>query len=192
MTDLIDLTPAARHLAQLLAGVTDDQFPDRTPCEDYTVGDLIDHIDNFAQAFTAAATKDFGEATSGAPEPGVANLGPDWRTRIPARLEALAEAWAKPDAWEGTTQAGGVDLPAAVMGRFGLDELVVHAWDLARATGQPFTCDQRSLDVVQALVTPQPNGDPSGPFGPPVAVPEDAPQLDRVIGYTGRDPHWTP
>ncbi|MCS7481959.1 TIGR03086 family metal-binding protein [Umezawaea endophytica] len=191
MTDLIDFSPAVRRLATLLAGVTDAQLTARTPCTEYTVGDLIDHIDNFAQAFTAAATKDFGDQTTAAPAPGAANLGPDWRTRVPARLEALAAAWAEPTAWDGDTQAGGVTLPAAVMGRFALDEVVVHGWDLARATDQPFTCDQPSLDVLEPLVTPQPNGDPSGPFGPAVPIPADAPQLDRVIAYTGRDPRWT-
>ncbi len=188
---MIDLTPATRQLTHLLSGVTDDQLTARTPCEEYTLGDLIDHIDNFARAFTAAARKDFGPATTATPDPAASHLGPDWRTRVPARLETLAEAWAEPGAWEGDTQAGGVTLSADVMGRFALDEIVVHGWDLARATDQPYTCDQESLDVVQALVTPQPNGDPSGPFGPPFPVPADAPQLDRVIGYTGRDPHWS-
>ncbi|PRY41760.1 TIGR03086 family metal-binding protein [Umezawaea tangerina] len=186
----IDLTPAARRLAHLLAGVTDDQLTGRTPCTEFTVADLINHIDGFATGFTAAARKDIGPATSAAPAASP-ELSPAWRTTIPAKLDTLAESWSKPDAWEGTTQAGGVDLDAATMGRFALDELVIHAWDLARATAQPYTCDQTSLDVIEALVTPQPNGDPSGPFGPPVPVPTDAPQLDRVIGYTGRDPHWT-
>jgi uncharacterized protein (TIGR03086 family) len=188
MSDLIDLTPAARELVRLLSGVTDDQLTARTPCEEFTLGDLIAHVDDFTSAFAAAAAKDLGPATTGSPDS--TGLGPDWRTRVPAKVEAMAEAWGEPDAWEGTTQAGGVDLPAAVMGRFALDELVIHAWDIARASRQPFICDQRSLDVLEALVTPQPNGDPSGPFGPPVPVPADAPQLDRVIGYTGRDPHW--
>ncbi|HEX6339446.1 TIGR03086 family metal-binding protein [Umezawaea sp.] len=184
MTDQIDLTPAVARLTHLLAGVTDDQLAARTPCTEFTVGDLIDHVDGFAQAFSAAARKDFDTPTTPDPDP-------DWRTRVPARLEALAEAWSKPDAWEGDTQAGGVTLPAEVMGRFALDEVVIHGWDLARATGQPFTCDDRSLDVLEALVAPQPNGDPSGPFGPPVPVAADAPQLDRVVAHTGRDPRWT-
>jgi uncharacterized protein (TIGR03086 family) len=191
MSDQIDLTPAANELVRLLSGVTDDQFTAPTPCEEFTLADLVLHIDNFTSAFTAAAAKDLGPATNGSPNSAPTELAPDWRTTIPAKVRAMAEAWSKPDAWEGTTQAGGVDLPAAVMGRFALDELVVHAWDLARASRQPFICDQQLLDVVEALVTPQPNGDPSGPFGPPVLVPADAPQLDRVIGYTGRDPHWT-
>jgi uncharacterized protein (TIGR03086 family) len=191
VTDLIDFTPAVRQLVRLLSGVADDQFDARTPCDEYTLGDLVDHIDNFAQAFTAAATKDLGDRTTATPDSAAANLGQDWRTRVPARLEALAEAWAKPDAWEGDTQAGGVTLSAAIMGRFALDEVVIHSWDLARATNQSFTCDQNTLDVIEALVTPQPNGDPSGPFGPPVSVPVDASQIDRVVGYTGRDPHWT-
>lgn len=186
MSDVIDLTPAARELLRLLAGITDDQLTARTPCEEFTLGDLIAHVDDFATGFTAAATKDFATAPAAGAE-----LGSDWRTRVPAKVEAMVAAWADPAAWEGTTQAGGVDLPASVMGRFALDELVIHAWDLARASGQSHICDQESLDVVEALVAPQPNGDPSGPFGPVVPVPEDAPQIHRVLGYTGRDPHWT-
>ncbi|WNV84655.1 TIGR03086 family metal-binding protein [Umezawaea sp. Da 62-37] len=187
---VIDFTPATRRLVELLAGVTDAQLTNRTPCAEFSVADLVNHIDGFATAFTAAARKDFGPATSATPA-APSDLSPAWRTTVPAKLDTLAESWAEPDAWTGTTRAGGVDLDAAIMGRFALDELVVHAWDLAQATDQPYTCDQASLDVVEALVTPQANGDPSGPFGPPVAVPADAPQLDRVIGYTGRDPRWT-
>src|SRR4051812_11303864 len=117
----IDFTPAARRLVDLLAGVTDAQLTDRTPCDEFTVADLINHIDGFATGFTAAARKDIGPATSAAPAASP-HLSPAWRTTVPAKLDTLAESWAKPNAWEGITQAGGVDLDAAIMGRFALDE----------------------------------------------------------------------
>ena len=52
------------------------------------------------------------------------------------RLDQLAEAWADPAAWEGLTEAGGLTMPAEVAGTVALDEVVLHGWDLARATGQ--------------------------------------------------------
>ena len=94
------------------------------------------------------------------------------------------------------TRAGGVDLPGEVAGLVALDELVVHGWDVARATGQPYEVDVPSLETVQAFVAqfsePGMEEARAGLFGPVVEVPEDAPLLDRVIGLTGRDPAWSP
>ncbi len=91
------------------------------------------------------------------------------------------------------THAGGVDLPAEVAGIVALDEVIVHGWDIAVASGQSFSSEARlveaALQFVQSTVAQNPDGSP-GLFGPPVPVPEDAPVLDRLIGLTGRDPAW--
>jgi uncharacterized protein (TIGR03086 family) len=184
---MFDLGPAAQRMATLLDGVADEHLGARTPCEEYTVGDLVEHIGGLANAFAASAAKEFGSETSQAPVGDASRLAEDWRTAIPAQLIVLAEAWAKPDAWEGLTQAGGVELPAAVMGQVALNELVIHGWDLARATGQAYDPDEQSLQVALGIVTPQ-EGASRGPFGPVVDVPADAPLLDRVIAMSGRDP----
>jgi uncharacterized protein (TIGR03086 family) len=108
----------------------------------------------------------------------------------------LADAWRDPDAWTGMTKAGGVELPGEVAGLVALDELVIHGWDVARATGQAYDCDAPSLEAVQAFVSqfsePGQEEMRAGLFGPVVEVPDDAPLLDRVIGLTGRDPAWSP
>jgi uncharacterized protein (TIGR03086 family) len=91
------------------------------------------------------------------------------------------------------TRAGGLDLPGEVAGVIALDELVIHGWDLARATAQDYDPDKASLQTVLPFVTQAADGEPQeGLFGPPVAVPDGAPLLDRVIGLTGRDPAWSP
>jgi uncharacterized protein (TIGR03086 family) len=78
----------------------------------------------------------------------------------------------------------------------GLDELVIHGWDLARATGQPFDDDPTSLEVVHGFVAglAQPGQEQmrSGIFGPIVDIPDDAPLLDRTLGLAGRHPTWSP
>ena len=56
-----DLRPAATRLGALVAGVPDDALANATPCPDYCLGDLLDHVGGLALAFTAAATKTFGE-----------------------------------------------------------------------------------------------------------------------------------
>lgn len=93
------------------------------------------------------------------------------------------------------TQAGGQVLPGAMAGRIALDELVVHGWDIARATGQPFDCDVATLGEVESTVTKVRDGndgDVPGLFGPVVPVDDTAPALARVLGLTGLDPAWTP
>ena len=193
----VDLEPAVRRTAALIAAVPDDLLSAPTPCERYTVGDLIDHIGGFAIGFTAAAAKATGDGPPSAPQPGDASRLPaDWRTRIPRDLAGLAEAWRTPDAWTGMTRAGSVELPGEVAGLFALDEVVVHGWDLARATGQPYGADDDHLRAILGLLTPfvasQDAGSADGIFGPAVAVDGDAPLLDRVLGLTGRDPAWSP
>jgi uncharacterized protein (TIGR03086 family) len=191
----VDLEPAARRLADLVGGVPDGLLDAPTPCPAYTLGDLLDHVGGAALAFTGAAVKDTGDVTSHAPSGDVSRLGDDWRTRIPRDLLALAAAWRDPDAWTGMTKAGGVELPGEVAGLVALDEIVVHGWDVARATGQAYDCDTASLEAVLAFVSqfsePGQEEMRAGLFGPVVEVPEDAPLLDRVIGLTGRDPAWS-
>ena len=190
----IDLGPAARQTAKLLAAVGDEQLSAPTPCVEYSLGDLIDHVGGLSQAFTAAAAKDLGTETSQGPSADATRLGAAWRTRIPGQVFALAEAWRNPDAWEGMTRAGGIDLPGGVAGRVALNELVLHGWDVARASGQPFDCDPDALDAsmefVSAMSTPEEEAGREGLFGPPVEVPADASPLDHVIGLSGRDPAW--
>ena len=195
MTSVPDLAPAARRMAGLLANVHDSQLTAPTPCADYTLGTLLDHVDALTKAFVRVAQKDFPEGRTRPPAPDASRLPPDWRDRIPEQLDALAAAWRAPSAWEGMTWAGGVDLPGEVAGSVALDELVVHGWDIARATGQPYTAGKDEVATCLAFVGPtaeQSGGEGvEGLFGPAVDVPADAPPLDRLIAMTGRDPSWT-
>lgn len=193
MTEMLDLDPAARTMTRVIAGIRDDRLNARTPCPEATLGDLLDHVGGLCVAFTAAATKEFGEVTSRPSTPSAANLGDDWRTRIPAQVAALAQAWRDPAAWTGTTRAGGLELPGRIAGLVALDELVIHGWDLAAAAGLPYACDDASVAACTAFastVTPAQRAE-GGLFGPVVVVPDDASALDRLIGMTGRDPSWT-
>jgi uncharacterized protein (TIGR03086 family) len=188
----VDLGPAAETLAELVESVPAGALDRPTPSGDYSVGDLVDHIGTLAVAFADAATKTAGEYAAAAPQGSAAHLGPDWRSSIPRDVRALAVAWRDPAAWAGMTAAGGFDLPGEVAGVVALDEVVLHGWDLARALGRPYPSDPASLDVVLGFVTQSAaEGGGDGLFGPPVAVPDDAPLLDRIVGLAGRDPAWS-
>ena len=189
MSERIDLHPAAQRMARLVDAVPDDALGLPTPCEKYTVGDLLDHIGGAALAFTAAAAK---TPLEGGPSGDAANLGDGWRQRIPRDVATLADAWRADEAWEGMTAAGGVDLPAEVAGVVALDELVIHGWDLAKATGQDPGYDGPELEAVHGMVQGFRSSGIEGLFGPEVAVAEHAPMLDRILGLAGRESGWQP
>ena len=190
----LDLTPATEMLARVVADVGDHQLGALTPCPGVTVAALLDHIDGLCVAFTAAAAKDL-DAGRQPPSADGSRLGTGWRTRIPGRLAQLAAAWDDAEAWQGMTRAGGADLPGEVAGRVAMDEVVVHGWDLAVATGHDYACEEEPLqaayEFAQSAVAQNPDGSP-GLFDPPVTVPDNASQLDRLLGLTGRDPAWRP
>ena len=184
---VLDPGPAAEEMSALIAAVPDEMLSRPTPCPAYRLGDLIDHVGGLALAFTAAAAKERGPMTE-APRPGDASrLGEDWRTHIPRNLSAMAAAWRDPVAWTGMTHVGGADLPGEVAGLAGVDELVVHSWDIARSSCQELTPDPAAVEAAHGFLTAA-----GGPFGPVVTVPAEHPLLDRVIGLAGRDPDWTP
>lgn len=187
-----DLMPAAAALAAVLRGVRDDQLNAPTPCEDMTVAAILDHVDGFAWAFECAARKQT-VAVDAAPRADADHLRPDWRTQIPDRLDAMVSAWREPSSWEGRTSVGGIDQTAEETGYVGLDELVVHSWDLARATGQDLAVDAASIEgalrFVEKVTASAPAGVP-GLFGPALKVSDSASDLERLLALTGRAPDW--
>jgi uncharacterized protein (TIGR03086 family) len=187
----LDLSPAATMLAELIRNISDDQLRGPTPCPDYTVGDLVDHVGGLAIAFTMAAAKEVPADAPGGSGDG-SRLTDDWRRRIPDDLGKLAAAWKQPEAWTGMTRAGGLDLPGEIAGVVALDELVIHGWDVARSTGRPFSVDEESLTAVDHFVQGFSAEGTPGLFGPRVPVSERASHLDRVVGMAGRDPAWPP
>lgn len=188
----LNLGAPAAEMARLAAAVRDDQLDDPTPCAGTAVAGILAHVIGLSIAFRDGAAKIGGPTTS--TPPGPVPLPDDWREQLPLRVEALAAAWLDPSAWEGETTVGGVTMPAPNVAGFANNELVVHGWDLAVATGQDYHPAEANLEASWQLVshTPDDSAVRTGLFGPVFPVPADAPLLDRTLGGAGRQPDWAP
>ena len=187
-----DLAPTADAVKRVIAGVRDDQLADPTPCAGTSVAGMLDHFVGLTVAFRLGAEK---QPQEGGPRADADQLPADWRQRLPRQLDALVAAWRQPAAWEGIAEVGGAKMPATAMGVIALNELLVHGWDLAAATGQRYEIDpaaaQRCLQFARELAAGAPEVR-NGMYGPEVQVADDAATFDRLLGATGRDPGWAP
>jgi uncharacterized protein (TIGR03086 family) len=186
---VIDLNPVCERMTKVLAGVTDGQLTNSSPCALWTVGDLIDHVDQVALVFTALAIQDTHRLQNAATDPDAAHLDPNWQESISQHLRTLGESWDKPAAWKGSGNVPGSDLSNETWGKITLTELVVHGWDIARATGQPFDLPEPSLRACFEHVAEfVPNAPVPALWGPSVDIATDEALMDRIVGITGRRP----
>ncbi|MGB7236043.1 MAG: TIGR03086 family metal-binding protein [Rhodococcus sp. (in: high G+C Gram-positive bacteria)] len=163
---------AADKWDEVIGQVGDDDWEKSTPCEGWTVRELVDH----AMHWQGRGAGVFG-----------ADVDPDgeWATLKPALATALAD----PANLEGTAEALGGTPKPAVAGLITAD-LLVHSWDLARAIGVdatlPEAAAESTLMGLQRL--PEDMLRSERMFGPAVAVPDDASAQDKLIGFVGRQP----
>jgi uncharacterized protein (TIGR03086 family) len=177
-----------------IRGADPRRFGDPTPCSDYTVETLLHHLAfGLLLAQLGAERRDLDPSITdyehapylvGAPEP-------DWAALAAAQGAATAAAWAEPAAWEGEASFMGNAMPAAAIGSMMTTEFVLHGWDLATATGQPFAVSEdlaaAALEGVRAIA---PTGREAGWFAAAVELPAGASTLERVLAASGRDPSW--
>ena len=179
----------------LVEGVADDQLGLPTPCPDYTVADLLDHIDTLSIAFVAAATQDERGGGTRPPPGDAARLGDGLADAHPRRPRRLADAWRDPEAWTGMTVTAAVETPGEVAGLIGLDELVVHGWDIARSTGQELECDDDVARSLPPSARDVPEPGKVGRAGRTVRHRGRRPGRRAAagpgLGLSGRDPAWT-
>lgn len=188
MADTRDLHErAAAHFGKLLDNVTEGQWTDGTPCTDWDVRALADHVivgNNFFAAAARGEKASFDQLAGDLPE--------DRKVAFAESAKLTAEAFAADGVNDRMFELPFGTLPAQAAIGIHFVDIVVHSWDLARATGQPPEVPQdlveQAWNITQLFPdTPDLRG-PGGPFGPKVDVPADAPALDRLVAFLGRHP----
>ncbi|MGW4485907.1 TIGR03086 family metal-binding protein [Amycolatopsis sp. NPDC004368] len=160
-----------------------------TPCADYDVRGLLNHLLYWGPWLAAAGRRETYTATGSEAEAPL--VRDDWFATLEKQTEALVDAFTPAAAWEGLATLGSATVPAAIVGDMVLGEFVIHGWDLARAAGTPLSCPDEAAEAVRAsAVAMGEQARSMGVYGPEVAVPADAPALDRALGASGRNPGW--
>ncbi|MQA78074.1 MAG: TIGR03086 family protein [Streptosporangiales bacterium] len=179
---------ACAPVVEIVRAIGPDKLDAQTPCAEYDVRGLVNHLLFFGPSLEGAGRK--------APTPPPAEnesdvdltKADDWAGDLVAQLERTAAAWSAPEAWEGTTSmVGPTPMPAPMIGGMVVGELVLHGWDLAQATDQRPVWDDDVLAFVHGeLENTAQMGRKMGAYGPEVPVPADAPLLHRILGLAGR------
>lgn len=171
--------------ADLIAGVPPARRHHPTPCPDYDVAAMVDHLVGWVKGFEAAAT--------GRPldvDPSTAPTGDDPAGEFRASAHRLVAGW-RDNGLDRTVSLAGGETPGEMAFNITLMEYLTHGWDLAVGSGQPvpFTADEAEQVLARAERTlPAQHRGPGMAFGEIVPVAADAPALDRLIGFMGRDP----
>lgn len=162
-----------------------------TPCTAFDLKALVNHFIGTSAALTRVGLR----VPLDAEDPYGSRLDPsagDWPRELAAHVETLARAWSEAQSWEGTVDMGGGQMPATMIGEMALAETLLHGWDLARTTGQQLTvADDVAAELRRSVEETAALGRSMGAYGREVSVPEDASDLDRALGASGRDPYWS-
>jgi uncharacterized protein (TIGR03086 family) len=172
----------ADRFAERIAAVPPDRWQSPSPCDGWTALDVVRHVVESHSLFLALVNRETGPLPDVAEDP--AGAWDAARAAVQADLDDPARAAAE---YEGRFGRGTF---AEAVDRFANTDLVVHGWDLARATGQDDRIDPEDVRRVLAATTSL-DDSMRGPktFGPPVDVPADADEQTRMLAFLGRRPH---
>jgi uncharacterized protein (TIGR03086 family) len=165
------LADVAERTGRLISNIAPNQWGDPTPCTEWDVRALVDHLIGGNARFTAALS---GQA--GRPD-GYADS-----------TERMLAAFRAPGALDRVVEVPFGKVPATVALHLRLADVMVHGWDLARATGQHAEYPEDVVEQALAFslaALPAVRSDRS-PFAPPQPVDDDAPALERLAACLGR------
>lgn len=190
MTGSIDPITALERswdeLAKVIANLDDAAL--RAPCADcpaWDVRGVLNHVLGAALMFNGAndgveLPEDAGDA-----------IGSDSAASAVAAIGAANVAsWARPGGLEGERVYPFGSYPAPMGLVINVGEVALHAWDIAKATGQPARIDADVAQLVLDFYQHAPMDDlrAHGVYGPEIPVDASAPVADRLLGFMSRQP----
>ena len=185
MDDIELLEGIVAKTGDLIAGVDETNQDGPSPCAEYDAKGMVDHLVGWLQSFEAAS---HGRTFDG--DAGSYKAGDDPAAEYRALADSTVEGWRTNGFDREVTLMGGPQ-PASMVFNMTVMEELTHGWDLAKASGQPvpYTEEEAAAVLARAENTLPPQFRGEGmPFGEIVEVPADAPAIDRLAGFMGRQP----
>jgi len=188
------MAPAAAEAARVVAGVPGHPMDAPTPCDDWDLRTLVNHV--ILWTAYSAERRAYGESVAEDLMSKDFTADPGFAQDYAAQIDRAVAAWSDPAAWERELGVMGSGTPAADVAAMLIAEMVLHGWDIARATGQEYACDEAVAANVLATVEAQ--GElfrQYQGFAAIVSLSADqdgATVLDRALSLSGRDPQWKP
>jgi uncharacterized protein (TIGR03086 family) len=182
------MAAAAAEAARVVAGAANaENLDQKTPCTDWDLRTLLNHT--ILWTSYSAERRAHGESVAEELMSKDFTAEPGYAQAYQAQIAKAVQAWSSPEAWAGDRNVMGSATPAADIAAMLIAEMVLHGWDIAKATGQDYHCD----DAVAANVlgTVEAQGElfrQYQGFAAIVPVPDHATTLDRALALSGRDP----
>jgi uncharacterized protein (TIGR03086 family) len=177
------LEAAIAATGTILDAITEDQWDVASPCTDWSVREVADHLVAGNDLFTRALGGNLPTAPDA--EAGVAQA-------YHRSARQLLRTFSEPGVTARVVQVPFGAVPGAIALQLRLTEILVHGWDLARATGQDPLFPEEAAEQALAFTIPMLERIPEGrkPFGPPQPVVGTAPAIDRLAARLGRSVLW--
>jgi uncharacterized protein (TIGR03086 family) len=184
---------AQRAFTDRVHAVREDQWSAPTPCDEWTVGDLVQHL---AEEHLWAAPLVHGQDLESARKivegtrrlPVEGGIGANAAEQWDEAITASADAFTGVGALDRTVALSRGDTPASEYLSEMVADLTVHAWDLGKAIGYSEPLPEDLVSFVYDMAKQAGDLSASGMFKPPVDVPDDAPTIDKLVGLAGRQP----
>jgi len=187
----MDSVAMLQRVADQTTGVIDKVVPDQlgypTPCTEWTVRDLINHLTGGATMFAVSAEQGSVPDELMGQLMGGDNLGDDYKGAWKAASTHAMAAFGQPGVLEKTVRLPFGEMPAGIALNIAIFDVATHATDLARATGQTITDTElleAALEMGRQMVGPELRQ--PGVFDTEQPAPADAPIADRLLAFAGR------
>lgn len=177
---------ASAWTAGVFSNVKEDQHGDPTPCPDWSVRELMNHIVGGGFMFAGAIAGQEMPAGDG-PPPDM--LGDDPAAAYRQSAAGVRAAMDKDGVMEQTVTLPAGEFPGAIVFNIATSEALVHGWDLAKATGQDASLPDDLAKEVYAFTAPGVEfGRQGGFYGTEVEVPAEASPGEKLVAFLGRQP----
>jgi uncharacterized protein (TIGR03086 family) len=172
---------AAATATTVVDAIKPEQYDEPTPCADWTVRQLLNHLTGGTKMFTAMVTA--GEPVDRAAD----HVGPDHAASFRAAVADLRAAFAAAGALDGVYNGPLGEAPGTMLARMRVNEMMVHAWDLAKATGQSTDlAPDLAAECIEDIRGVQEAGRAQPMFKPMQDISADATVADRLAATAGR------